>query len=261
MFKIVNKKLLLYISKSSFCLTIFNKTLEKVKDISNMNKSVSVFSFKNELIIKYGNINTVTDHNQIDNSAKLIKNTIISKKQLKEFINNSKKELLIYTGAGMSRKSGIPTMKELKKMLFIDDVDTLLINALLYPEKITKIFRKFEIKLHFAKPTDFHYILKNFALKNNVILITENLDFLHEKSGITPLHSYTDYDSIISLSPKNVLLIGIGESMMKKVFQKWYSDGTNFVAINNEEVLINVPCKLFITDIGEIDSIFLNETN
>lgn len=106
------------------------------------------------------------------------------------FIQN--KHVVFYTGAGISIASGVPHMQQfmydmgINKTLIIDNF----IRAILHkPWEITDTFAKFCTTLFENNPNKAHYIVRDLAQYKNTSIITENIDILHERSGILPYHT------------------------------------------------------------------------
>lgn len=90
------------------------------------------------------------------------------------------KRVIAFTGAGISKESGIDTFMEaphVRDALYREVAQT---NPELYRETIKSI--KKQVKR--AHPNDAHYALKDY----NVDIITMNIDGLHEKAGSQPLN-------------------------------------------------------------------------
>lgn len=99
------------------------------------------------------------------------------------------RNILFYTGAGLSIASGIPAMNELQDLLGLETGE-----RFFFPfESVLEDPRSFALKIlafHnaclFSAPTKAHFALKELAVFKNIQIITENLDCLHEASGIYP---------------------------------------------------------------------------
>ena len=105
--------------------------------------------------------------------------------KLKDIINNSK-SIVVFTGAGISVPSGIPDFRS-DNGLYSEKV-----NGYITPEEIIshpyfmshpkEFFEFYGNKMVYknAKPNLAH---KYFAGLDNVIVVTQNIDNLHEKAG------------------------------------------------------------------------------
>lgn len=107
--------------------------------------------------------------------------------QLRSILVNSK--VLFYTGAGMSVASEVPAMKQLNDMLHIKvgpEFAESLKWALSNPEAFSQEILKFKIALYTSPPTKAHEAIKRLSLVKGTRIVTENLDCLHELTGIAP---------------------------------------------------------------------------
>lgn len=97
--------------------------------------------------------------------------------------------VIFYTGAGLSVASGVPSMSQLQDLLglkegeeFIDSLKYILKQPARFVEKV----HQFHHACFFSPPTQAHKALKDLAIFKNTKIVTENLDCLHEYSGILP---------------------------------------------------------------------------
>jgi NAD-dependent SIR2 family protein deacetylase len=111
----------------------------------------------------------------------------ISPDELAAIIKN--KGVLFYTGAGLSMASSVPGMVELNDLLGLEAS----VNCFFSLEKALDNPREFASKIKIfhqacfsSPPTKAHLALKELAVLKNVRIVTENLDTLHEASGINP---------------------------------------------------------------------------
>ena len=97
-----------------------------------------------------------------------------------------KKKLVVLTGAGISKESGIPTFRDAVDGLWenydINDVCTA--EAIRKdPELVHNFYNELRAKYKDAKPNDAHLLLKTLEDKYDVYIITQNVDNLHEQAG------------------------------------------------------------------------------
>ncbi|SHK33510.1 SIR2 family NAD-dependent protein deacylase [Paramaledivibacter caminithermalis] len=85
------------------------------------------------------------------------------------------KKLVAFTGAGVSRDSGIPTFVELGDLR--EKLSRSYFNS--YPMEFYNILKEFRKKIKEAKPNDAHRALAKY----DVPIITMNIDSLHERAG------------------------------------------------------------------------------
>lgn len=85
------------------------------------------------------------------------------------------KGLVVFTGAGISRDSGIPTFVELgdlREKLSRDYFNS-------YPKDFYNILKEFRDKIKVAEPNDAHIALARY----DIPIITMNIDSLHSRAG------------------------------------------------------------------------------
>lgn len=113
--------------------------------------------------------------------------------QIAKLIND--KNVVFYTGAGISALV-VPDVSKLNKQFGVafydrnlkqDDAVTLIHKILKEPEKFSKIIDNFYKACLYSTPTSAHYAMKNIALLKSWQLLTENVDLLHQRSGIEVL--------------------------------------------------------------------------
>ena len=92
--------------------------------------------------------------------------------------------VLFYTGAGISKASNVPYMDELISLLGIEEDSVE--EAIQNPEEFVKRISQFHLAALYCPPTKAHLALKELARLKNVAILTENLDGLHEASGVFP---------------------------------------------------------------------------
>jgi NAD-dependent deacetylase len=94
-------------------------------------------------------------------------------------------KIVVLTGAGMSAESGIKTFRDhdgLWENHRIEDVATP--EAWREnPELVTQFYNQRRVQLETVKPNDGHYALKELEQKHEVVVITQNVDDLHERAG------------------------------------------------------------------------------
>ena len=100
---------------------------------------------------------------------------------------SDKKNIVIFTGAGISVESGIKTFREsdgLWENYRIEDVATF--EAWQRdPELVLDFYNQRRRQLLQCSPNDAHKLLVNLETNYNVHIITQNVDDLHERAGST----------------------------------------------------------------------------
>ena len=192
--------------------------------------------------------------------------------KLAEYLQKNK--VLFYTGAGISISGGVWGMDALCKALELDfkkfkkepkEFLKILINK---KEQIHATFKKFCKMMFYNPPTKAHWALASIAKKLKSPILTENLDYLHEQTGISP-HRLYDVEKSKKLFPAKFLktvdaIVCIGLSFDDKAFMTWYkkqnpngkiisldlkqpnylSDEDFFVQGNLQEVLVSTDKKI-----------------
>ena len=97
-----------------------------------------------------------------------------------------KKKIVILTGAGISKESGIETFRDSKDGLWnnynVDDVATPK-GWLMNPGMVLKFYNERRKQLATVEPNEAHKQLVRLEDKYDVSIITQNVDDLHERAG------------------------------------------------------------------------------
>jgi NAD-dependent deacetylase len=99
-----------------------------------------------------------------------------------------KKKIVVFTGAGISKESGIDTFRDAQSGLWynvnVDDVAT--------PEgwrkdreMVLKFYNERRAQLPTVQPNDAHKALVTLEEKFDITIVTQNVDDLHERAGST----------------------------------------------------------------------------
>ncbi|MFN7662122.1 MAG: hypothetical protein ACK5PQ_00095 [Alphaproteobacteria bacterium] len=149
--------------------------------------------------------------------------------QLADLIKD--KKCVFYTGAGISA-GAVPTMLQLMEKLhlmharekgnFLAAIET----ALKDPQSYISPINDFCNACLFGQPTLAHIAIRNITKRKNWGLLTENLDLLHQRSGINPLHHagpnwLTDHISKDDLKKIDVI-ITVGLASDESGFLAWF---------------------------------------
>ncbi|NRA90841.1 MAG: hypothetical protein HRU43_06930 [Simkaniaceae bacterium] len=148
--------------------------------------------------------------------------------KLSSLLQNS--HVVFYTGAGVSA-GVVPTMGELFKNLniqnesqeaFFQTIQRVLNN----PKSSLTFMAQFNQSCLNGKPTPAHESIKSICLEKNWGLMTENIDKLHQRTGIDPLnHNKKKWlENNISLEDlrKIDVVITVGLHTDESGFLKWY---------------------------------------
>jgi NAD-dependent deacetylase len=186
------------------------------------------------------------NNNSIDSQSKIVssnyyklynnKNTHISSTvAIAEIIKN--KKVALYTGAGIS--AGIvPTMKELESSLHFYKYHKLLPDFCMFLKKIIKHQDSLlQTMSHFynacinGNPSTAHYAVAQLVADTKWQLITENVDLLHQKTGLVPILA-TQSENIAHIQQlctevEYILAIGLSEdqSNFLSYFKKFNPTG------------------------------------
>ena len=110
----------------------------------------------------------------------------IGKEDLQDWVSGRK--VLFYSGAGISKASGIPDMEGLEKKLGISSniIETVIL-WVHSPELIGEGVIAFYNACQNGDPSKSHLALSHLAYVTNQQILTENLDPMHERMGNRPL--------------------------------------------------------------------------
>lgn len=161
--------------------------------------------------------------------------------EMAKLIANQK--CIFYTGAGISAEV-VSTMSKLMKDLGLEQKNNIIqiIDGILKnPHKFRDIMEKFYKACLYGEPTQAHFSLKAIALQKKWGLITENLDLLHQRSGIKPLTrengNWIRKNVQIEDLKKIDCIITIGLAQDESGFLGWYKNHNpngKIMAINLE---------------------------
>ena len=97
-----------------------------------------------------------------------------------------KQNLTIFSGAGISEESGIPTFRTGEDSIWSKYDPDIVCNIRAWPfhmEKSLEFFNLVRKEIEECKPNSCHFDIASLEEKYNVNVITTNIDELHEKSG------------------------------------------------------------------------------
>jgi NAD-dependent SIR2 family protein deacetylase/SAM-dependent methyltransferase len=154
------------------------------------------------------------------------------------------KRILFYTGAGISAGAGVHDMQKLKKTLQIDQSqlsDGFLKIAANDPEEAVELWNEFTQAALNKEPTQAHIVLTKLSKKLQCRIFTENVDHLHEKTGIFAERPTGDWlkENIQKEWLKDVdVIVTVGLNSDDRAFLAWYKEnnfGGKIVAINLDQ--------------------------
>ncbi len=130
--------------------------------------------------------NTIPQQIDLETCATLLKNN----------------RFIFYTGAGISAGS-VATMNSLMQTLQMNNgAMQFLKNVICNSNQITQSFNNFCESCAYATPTDAHHAVKEIAQRKSVAILTENVDLLHQRTGIIPI--FTSFCEVDSITPENI---------------------------------------------------------
>lgn len=157
------------------------------------------------------------------------------------------KHCVFYTGAGISA-GVVPTMPQLMKSLQLADCQnkgkfsSVLQQALQNPTAYMQPMEDFYKACLYGTPTPAHLAIRDIVQKKQWGLLTENLDLLHQRSGLKPLHhdgkDWLKSNVSVSDLKKIDYVITVGLAGDESGFLGWYKTthptGT-IIAINLQQ--------------------------
>lgn len=212
--------------------------IEKTSSFDNKEKKHYVFSYEwksNEQPV----INLPREHDKergSNNSSYLVDTRRVFEQSTPQNINEdeilsiiSNKNILFYTGAGISVASEVPSMTQLEDLLGLKRGEELAISlekAVRNPEEFSKKIVGFHNACFFSPSTKAHKALTKLAVFKNTKIVTENLDCLHEYSGILPYRiNAEELREIGGLQLSSIdYIICIGLSYDDRGFLGWYKN-------------------------------------
>lgn len=96
-------------------------------------------------------------------------------------------KIVVLTGAGISQASGIPTYRDKGGIwdLYDPEVVCSIQGWRTNPELVQEFFNLARKQMVDIQPNEAHYILAELEKNHDVVIITQNIDDLHEKAGST----------------------------------------------------------------------------
>ena len=135
------------------------------------------------------------------------------KKLLKS--SNKKKKIVVFTGAGISKESGIDTFRD--KGGVWEQFDFMEVSHIYAwnknPAKVLSFFNMRRSELKDAQPNDAHCILAELERDFDITVITQNVDNLHERGGSSKIiHLHGEMTKArSSVNPDLIVDIGYNE--------------------------------------------------
>lgn len=175
------------------------------------------------------------------------------------------RRFIFYTGAGLSADSGVSTMIGLEASLGLNKqvaVDSLTHAVLQEGEKALNFWKLFCDAMFNARPTKAHIALAKIALEKNVMIFTENFDYLHERSGIMPVRP-TKQTVLKNIRPSDleqleaIVCIGLGrDDKGFLAYYKLHNPGGIIISIDLKQPLYLNSKDYFLE--GDLQKVVLN---
>lgn len=161
----------------------------------------------------------------------------------------NKKNIVILTGAGISKESGIPTFRDSIDGLWynykIEDVATH--NAWeKNPKLVLDFFNERRRQLEYVEPNEGHKQLVLLEDKYNVNVVTQNVDNLHEKAGsknILHIHGILT-QAISSENSKDIIDISFGDINIGDLFNNKHQLRPNVVLFGENVYDLSIAKKM-----------------
>ena len=117
-------------------------------------------------------------------------------------------KIVFFTGSGISQESGIPTFRD--RMALWDNFDPEQLASKSAwknnKEEILNFHNEFRRLIEQCEPNSAHYFISQLENEHEVIVVTQNVDNLHEKAGSTKIYHLHGnlFESQSSLNPNLV---------------------------------------------------------
>lgn len=158
--------------------------------------------------------------------------------ELYHLLSDQTQKIVLYTGAGLSRAAGILTQEELIRLLWLEDIPTLCTHLLKNPFLIINRFKLAASSYRKITPTPAHWAIRRMLQQQNRILVSENVDTLHQQTGVVPLSPFRQEKLLAEIHPYAVVFIGIGNPECKRLLYHWMDSGSRFYALGLKPPLL-----------------------
>ncbi len=143
-------------------------------------------------------------------------------------------QVVFLTGAGISCAAGIWGDAALSEQLRTHDPPSLCWYSVVKPEVIIGRFKIFVAQLRMARPTPAHQALASIVRRYSRALVTQNVDCLHERSGVKPLRllSTEARATLRNLAPDVVVALGVSQLLDVSLVEHWRNRGAAVHLVN-----------------------------
>ena len=119
------------------------------------------------------------------------------------------KKIVFLTGAGISKESGIPTFRDAGDGLWENyDVQEVATHSAIVrnPDLVYKFINELKNKYKDCTPNEAHKLIAELEKDYEVVVITQNIDTLHEQAGSTNVvHLHGDLSKVRAVDNYNLL--------------------------------------------------------
>ena len=122
-----------------------------------------------------------------------------------------KKKIVVFTGAGISKESGIDTFRTDNGLWLNHNVDDVasVEGFERNPEMVNNFYNKLRSDIYNKKPNEAHLLLSDLEDKYDVTIVTQNVDSLHELAGSSNIiHLHGELNKVRDLSTSEIIDYG-----------------------------------------------------
>lgn len=166
------------------------------------------------------------------------------------------KKIVVFTGAGVSRESGVPTYRDTDGIWNKYDPDEVVSIGgwATNPEKVIEFHNLARREMCSVEPNEAHKIIAELEEKYDVTVVTQNIDDLHERAGSTKVnHLHGEIFKIRDMETGEVLECREDTSLEDgtRPHVVWFGEQPFLVdesveAIEQCDILIVIGTSLFI---------------
>lgn len=156
--------------------------------------------------------------------------------------------ILFITGAGVSAPSGIPTYRGNDDSLYNDEehMNLMHIDSLGHPERRSKVkehMKRWKDFISSKTPNKAHYLITEMIEKYSGIVVTQNVDNLHERSGLSNEDVFHLHGTLFGLDKEGYEgipdVVLFGEDVKEETPNQWHK-------IKNTDVQVIVGTSLTV---------------
>lgn len=144
---------------------------------------------------------------------------------------NKRRKILVFSGAGISAESGIATFRDAKESLWnnhkVEEVASIE-GFQKNPQLVLDFYNHRRREILNASPNEGHHVIKSLEKDFDVIVVTQNVDDLHERAGskdILHLHGEILKSQSLIDGTINDCLVDITIEDQKRPSIVWFGEG------------------------------------